>query len=290
MYASRRLLARDGPGWMGVVLLALAVGGCASMATARLSTGISRGILDQDDPATVRAGAPAYLLMLDGFIAEEPEDRELLLAGSRLYGAYASAFVDEAERALRLSARARDYAARALCLEVAALCGATGMEHRRLTEALAGTGRRALPALYALGAAWAGWIQAQPGQWQALADLPKVEAVMERVVSLDEAYEGGRAHLYLGVMRSQLPAALGGKPERARAHFERAIVLSGGRDLMAKVLYARHYARLVYDRALHDGLLQEVLAANPAARGLGLSNALAREEARRLLDGADGYF
>jgi hypothetical protein len=59
---------------------------------------------------------------------------------------------------------------------------------------------------------------------------------------------------------------------------------------MAKVLYARSYARLVFDRPLHDRLLREVLAADPQAPGLTLSNTLARGAARGLLDEADEYF
>jgi len=40
---------------------------------------------------------------------------------------------------------------------------------------------------------------------------------MERVVELDETYEHGSAHLYLGVMTTLLPPALGGKPEKDAA-------------------------------------------------------------------------
>jgi hypothetical protein len=59
---------------------------------------------------------------------------------------------------------------------------------------------------------------------------------------------------------------------------------------MTQVLYARHYARLVFDRPLHDSLLREVMDADPQAPGLTLANTLAREQARRLLDDADDYF
>jgi hypothetical protein len=83
---------------------------------------------------------------------------------------------------------------------------------------------------------------------------------------------------------------LGGQPERGRQHFERAVALSEGRNLMIKVLYARSYARLVFDRPLHDRLLGEVLAADPEMAGLVLTNTLARQEASELLAGADDYF
>jgi hypothetical protein len=113
---------------------------------------------------------------------------------------------------------------------------------------------------------------------------------MERVVMLDDAHDGGGAHVYLGVLYTQRPARLGGHPQRAREHFEQAIELSKGRNLMAKVYYARQYARLVFDRRLHDRLLQEVLEADPASPGLTLSNTLAQEQARELLAEADEYF
>jgi hypothetical protein len=59
---------------------------------------------------------------------------------------------------------------------------------------------------------------------------------------------------------------------------------------MAKVLYARQYARLVFDRPLHDRLLNEVVAADPEAPGLTLGNTLAQEQALLLLASADEYF
>ena len=52
-----------------------------------------------------------------------------------------------------------------------------------------------------------------------------------------------------------------GSPTSRAQHFERALELSGGRDLSIKVEYARRYARLVFDQELHDRLLTEVLNA-----------------------------
>ncbi len=59
---------------------------------------------------------------------------------------------------------------------------------------------------------------------------------------------------------------------------------------MAKVLLASEYARLTFDRELHDRLCREILEASPEAPGLTLSNTLAQERARRLLDSSDDYF
>ena len=66
--------------------------------------------------------------------------------------------------------------------------------------------------------------------------------------------------------------------------------LSGGKDLSIMVDCARYYARTLYDRELHDHLLNQVLAADPVHDGYTLFNTLAQIEAQELLDSADDYF
>jgi hypothetical protein len=247
-------------------------------------------VLDQDDPATVRDGAPAYLIALDGLIEGSPKSERLLLAGAQLYGAYAGAFVEDPERASRLALRARRYGERALCERNRRLCEAASGSFEEFASLLAETDAGDLAALYGLGSAWASWVRANASDWNAIADLPKLQALMERVVALDDDHEDGSAHLYLGVFYTFRPASLGGKPELGRQHFERAIEISQGRNLMEKVLFASQYARLVFDRPLHDRLLGEVVEADPHAPGFTLSNVLAQEEAARLLAEGDDYF
>lgn len=276
------------------ILLALpALNGCASLAssaTSKLSSNLSSAILNQDDPETVEAGMPSYLLLIDSLIEGDPQNENLLLAGSKLYGAYAAAFIKEPERAKRLARKARSYSDRALCTHDTRLCNALDKPYDEFAAAIATLKTGDVPLLYASGAAWAGWIQTNSSDWNAIASLPKVKALMTRVAELDETYSHGEAHLYLGVIATLLPPALGGKPEEGRTHFERAIALSAGRDLMAKVEYARRYARITYDRELHDKLLREVLDADATEPGLTLSNVLAKRQAKELLASADSYF
>jgi hypothetical protein len=275
------------------LLTLLALTGCASFATSatsRLAHNLSGAILNQDDPETVEAGMPSYLLLVDSLIEDDPQNENLLLAGSKLYGAYAAAFIKEPERAKRLARKARDYSDRALCAHDARLCNLLERPYDDFAAAIAPLKAGDVPLLYASGTAWAGWIQANSSDWNAIANLAKVKAMMARVVELDETYNHGEAHLYLGVFATLLPPALGGKPEEGRVHFERAIALSAGRDLMAKVEYARRYARITYDRPLHDRLLREVLAADATAPGLTLSNVLAKRQAKELLASAESYF
>lgn len=284
---------RAGSGRVAVALLAAASLGCAaivSSATRRLSEDLTTASLNQNDPATVRDGAPAFLLMIDGLIAGSPDDVDLLLAGARLYGAYVGAFVQEPVRAKRLADKARSYGRRALCARDRDLCDAVGRPFEEFEAALAEVDASDLPALYGFATASAVWIQAHSDDWNAIAELPRVEGSLRRVVELDDAHDGGNAHLYLAVMGSLLSPNLGGKPEVARVHFERAIAISDGRNLQAKLLYAERYARLVFDRELHDRLLTDVLEADPVAPGLTLGNILAQERAAVLLEESPEYF
>jgi hypothetical protein len=267
--------------------------GCAaalSSAAGKFADPLAQAILDHDDPETVREGVPALLLVLDALIEADPANTGNLLAGARLYATYSVSFAGTPERAQRLSERALRYAERGVCGELARLCETQRKPFPEFKAALEDVGARDVAALYALGESWTAWIATHSGDWSAVADLPRVEALLARVVALDDTHAGGSAHLYLGVLCTQRPESLGGRPAEGRAHFERAIEISGARNLTAKVMYARYYARLVFDRPLHDRLLQEVIAAAAPAPGLTLSNVLAQSEARELLASADEYF
>ncbi|MDH5765472.1 MAG: TRAP transporter TatT component family protein, partial [Gammaproteobacteria bacterium] len=114
--------------------------------------------------------------------------------------------------------------------------------------------------------------------------------IVARVLELDEAISNGDAHLYMAVMESLLPPAMGGKPEIAKKHFERALEISGRKNLMAFLMYAEKYARLLFDRELHDKLLNELLSVKKPESNTLLIDTIARAKARELLTDADDYF
>jgi hypothetical protein len=287
------LFARSHRARIAALLALVVLTGCASLmasTTTRLANNLSAAVLNQNDPETVRQGAPAYLLLVDSLIEGDPENTAMLQTGARLYAAYATAFVEDPARARRLTQRAVEYADRALCLDFAPACSPDARSFDGFVAALGQASPRDVPVLYTWGVAQAGWIQANSDDWNAIAELPRVEAVMQRVVELDETYERGAAHVYLGILATLRPPALGGHPEEGRRHFERALEISQGRDLMGQVQFAQHYARLVFDRPLHDRLLNQVLAAEANQPGLTLTNTLAQEQAHKLLANADAYF
>lgn len=272
------------------VLLPALLAGCVS--TTDIADDLGDAMAGQNDPGVVRDGGPAYLIMADTLVQGSPDDPGAHFAAARLYSSYASGFVEEPERRRRLSERALGYASRGLCLRHDTLCGARDMRFQEFRAAVEAAidDQDSSRGLYRFANTWAGWIQARADDYGALADLPSVQLAFRHVLEYAPAIDHGNAHVYLGVLLSQRPEALGGEPEQGRAHFERAIEISEGRNLMAKVLYAEHYARLVFDRELHDRLIEEVLAADVEAGDLTLANALAQERARALRTSADEFF
>jgi hypothetical protein len=210
---------------------------------------LSAAILNQNDPEIVSAGLPAYLLVVDGFIIQSPENVGLLVAGAQLFALYGSRFAETPEHGAVLTEKSRRYGERAICLDYEPACDWADLDYDAF-----------------------------------VAELERVEQDQ-----LDVLYDGG-VHVYLGILNALRPPALGGQPEVARSHFERAIEISEGSDLSAKVEYARRYGRMMFDRDLHDRLLTEVLASPAEAPGRTLFNVLAKRDAEELLASSAAYF
>ncbi len=267
--------------------------GCASLANnaaAGLADSLSTSILNQDDPELVREGVPTLLLLLDSMVESSPDDPRTLGAAAELYAAYGTAFISDPQRARVLTARAHDYGIRALCADEHDACFLEGLPFDDYERIILGVERNAADSLYSYCVGALAFIRANSDDWNALADLPKIEVALAHLLTLDPGYKAASVNMYLGILNSLRPPALGGDPERGRRYFETAIDLSGGADLGVKVEYARGYARLVYNRELHDRLLNEVLISEVKQPGLTLVNSLAQQQARELLASADDYF
>jgi len=267
--------------------------GCAmlmSSVTAELGENLSKALLNQTDPQTVRVGIPSYLLLQEALLQQQPANQALLLSTATLQRAYASLLAeDENTRLSLLSDKAFSLSQRAACLQKKAFCDLKQLTYPEFEKILQTSNAADLPVLYDLGASWALWIQAHKTDWNAIAQLAQVKAIMQQVIKQQADYQHGSAHLYLGVLASLLPPEMGGDLANAKQHFEKALQLSP-QNLSIKVLYAKHYARMSFDRPLHDRLLTEVLASPVQAEDLTLINSVAQQQAKALLASGDGYF
>ena len=261
-----------------------------SSASRKMADNLSQTILNSDDLKTVADGAPAYLLLIDSFLLDSPDNKGLLQSASTLYGAYASVFVTDPLRAKKMSTKSFSYAEQALCLSDQNFCHIRKLKFKLFTPIMHEINTQNLHDWFIFASAWAAWIKSHSDNISAIIDLPKVQLIMERINEIDDSYENGTVQLYLAVLKTLIPPALGGKPNKAQKHFKHAINISDGKNLMFKVLYAKKYARLVFNQQLHDHLLNEVLDADPYQADLVLMNILAQQKASILLNSSPDYF
>lgn len=274
----------------GVLLLQAACASLISNATNRFADHLSAAVTNQNDPETVRDGAPAYMLLLDSLLEGSPDDSDLLAAAANLYASYGAVFANDLERASRLTKRARHYAEKALCISYPRSCEWNGATYETFEATLPHLKSKHSDVVYAYSVAWLAYIRTHSDDWKALARLPHLEVLLKRYLDIDHASRSSTVYTYLGILATLRPPPLGGEPEKGKQYFERAIALSNGTDLSAKVEYARGYARSLYERELHDQLLNEVLAADPNVPGYTLTNVLAQRDAVELLASADDHF
>ncbi len=276
-----------------IIFSLLILSGCGQLvsnAKQEFAEDLSATMLEQNDPETVKQAVPAYLILVSSMIKGDPDNVELLISGSKLYGAYASVFVEDRGRQKRLSTISFDYAHHAFCVYKEAACNIRELSYYEFEQSLKQFNKEDVQVLFALGSAWAGWLQANSADWNAVAELPRIKAIIQRVLELDPAINNGDAYLYMAVMQSFLPPAMGGKPDLAKKNFEQAIKVANGSNLMAKLLYAEKYARLVFDKELHDRLLEEVIDSKIENDEMTLINSIAQLKAKRLLAQSDEYF
>lgn len=263
----------------------------AGCSITRLPQDLGYGILNNDDLETVKAGLPSYLLAVDGALITYPKNQSLLLTSANLLSAYGGVFVKDEVRKLKLINKAFAHSQRALCEHDKRACDMRKMPYEKFETLVPLLDHsKDLPFIYSLASVWTSYIQLTSGDYNSIAELARVELLMKHIASIDETYEYGMPHVYLGALNSLIPPALGGKPEVAKAYFEKAISVAEGKNLIAKVQYAEKYARLVFDQQLHDKLLNEVLEADSHVDGLTLQNEYAKTEAARLLAEGAEYF
>jgi predicted anti-sigma-YlaC factor YlaD len=256
-----------------------------------------------NDPELVRDALPFGLKTMESLLQTVPKHRGLLLAACKGFALYAAAFVqmeadrieptdyaganEMRERALKLHLRGRDYGLRGLALHSPDIGKQLQLDPM---TAAARIPRTDVPMLYWTAAAWGSAIALGKDRAELLADLPAVRALMERGLQLDEAYDGGAFHEAMIILQA-LPPAMGGSPDSARRHFERAVALSKGGRVSPYVTMAQSVSVMTQNRAEFDRLLHQALAVDPDRDPTQrLATLVLQRRARMLLQREDDLF
>ena len=260
-------------------------------ATALLLEDIAKSAYRQSDLRVIREGMPAYLMLIDGMVEAVPDNERLLISAAQAYASFASAFIQDEDKdyARALYARAKAYALRALAQ--IGFKDPVLMPFDSFEANLKILGKKDVPSIFWAASCWGNWISLSQGSMEALAELPRVELLMKKVLELDEGFYYGGAHIFMGILYGSKPKIAGGNLDLARKHFLRAIELGNGKFLMSRVYYAEYYARKAFDKALFIATLQQVLDTPVDIEpDLTLLNTVAHTKARKMLDNVEEYF
>jgi len=289
--------------------LALVCGGCSikRFAVNKVGDALSGGgttFARDDDPELVRAAVPFSLKLMESLLAESPRHKGLLFATASGFTQFAYAFVqqdaDELEdrdlaaaeamrtRARRLYLRARDYGLRGL--DVAHRGFSAALEQRPL-EAVRRAQRRDVPLLYWTAVSWAAAISLSKDDPHRIAEIPQMEALMDRALLLDESFDRGAIHAFLITYEMARQGGEGDPKERSRRHFERAMELSQGRLAGPLVSLAEAVSVSEQNHVEFQALLERALAVDPdASADDRLVNLVMQRRARWLLSKKDDLF
>lgn len=295
-----------GPLLLLLLVIVAAAPGCSvrRMAVNKLGDALSAGgttFASDDDPELIRAAIPFSLKLMESLLAESPNHRGLRYATASGFTQYGYAFVqqdaDELEakdvaagaalrqRAQKLYLRARNHGLRGL-----------EAKHPRFEQALRADAQKAVrslrkaevPLAYWTAAAWGAAISVSKNNPELIADVPLVEALIDRAAELEPDYSNGAIHGFLITFEMSRQGASGNPAARSRAHFERAVALTGGQSAAPYLSLAEAVAVKEQDRALFDSLLQKALAINVDAKPeWRLSNLVMQRRARWLAARAD---
>lgn len=288
--------------------LALAAGtGCTMIkqtATGQLADALVDSgsvFASDDDPELIRSAAPFSLKLIESLIAETPAHRGLRLAAARGFTQYAFIFLEQdadqladqdfaGAKALRLRARqmylrARDHGLHGLD---SAHEGFSSRLRANPKLAVGSATADDVPLLFWTAAAWGAAITLSKDNADLIADQVLVEALVDRALELNEAYESGVIHAFLIPYEMARQGAPGDPAARARRHFDRAMELCGGAQAGPLVSLAESVAVVKQDRTEFQALLTRAIALDPGAHPeWRLANLVMQRRARWLLARTD---
>jgi hypothetical protein len=291
----------------GLVVACAVLSGCNLNKMVADSTA---GVLEEAAPALdgfwdyeiAGKGTPGAIMQLEAMYSISPDNEVLAMNLAKAYVGYSVGWVendyevayakgdfDSADklrhRARLLYLRARNLALHAMKNRDPGITDALKLPGEGLAEYLAKhyKDKDDVGPVFWAGMAWGAAINMSLDQPDLIADLPTTKTLVQRALALDDAYFNGGAYIFLGSMEAAFPPALGGNPENGKVFFEKGLALTGRKNHMLQVSYARLYAVNTQNKQLYHDLLMEVINAGDLGNSVRLSNKIARVRAERYL-------
>lgn len=252
----------------------------------------------ENDPELIREALPFSLKLMESLLAEIPDHQPLLLATSSAYAQYAYAFLQmdadrledenfEAAQALRARAanlflRSRDYGLKALDFSHAGFAKQLAADPGQAVLQLEAS---EVPQIYWTAAAWAGAVNLSKEDPHLIAEIPQLEALMDRALELDDSWDHGAIHSFMITYSMARQTSAADPVEAAKYHFEKAVEYSNGEQVSPYVALAESVAVQEQDSELFESLLDQALMIDPDEYlQYRLVNILMQRRARWLLE------
>jgi len=245
-----------------------------------------------NDPEFVRLAAPSTLKTVEMLLSQDPNHPQLLLTACSGFTEYSYGFLhveselkasdaavsqDLRARAGKMYARARGYCVRGLQLRHPSIT--LEALQKDPSAALQAATKEDVPFLYWTGASWGAELAVSPSQFARIAEVAPVRALLVRAKTLDADWDHGAIYEAM-IAFDGLPPLLGGSPAAARSDFDKAMELSGGKSVFARVTYALTLSNQAEKRRLLQEAAVVDVSSAPSRR---LTNLIAQRYAKALL-------
>jgi hypothetical protein len=278
-----------------VVFCLFFVAGCMKLALRAspvLLQNFSDAVFEECDPEFAREAIPANLVLMEGLLKTDPNNKKILTLLAMGFSGYGMLFLekDAPERASQFYLRARSYGIRALGDKGSILVD-PGTKMEELKAVLEDMENGNFEALFWTAVAWNAWINTNLDKPAALAQLGATKACLERLLELNENYLYGFPHILMGTILAATPPMLGGDIQGAKINFDKALAIGDRKFFLAQYYYARYYTPRTQDKTLFIGLLGEVSKGDPRAlKNVCLINTVTQKRADQLREMVDELF
>lgn len=258
---------------------------------------------DEPDFDLAKDALPGNMKLIEALIKANPSNTQLKALAGQMFASYALGFLEEMPspeddpdlnkqaRIKNLYTRGMNYALDSLPVIPSFRDAIAAHDLKAFIDSLALFNKTEVPALFWAAFNWSLLINNSMDTPNRIAELPYVDAMMKRVIELDEGFYYGGCHFFYIAYYAGRPATLGGDPRKAKEHYERALALNGGKMLLGDVYYAYYYAVAVQDAKLFKKVLNKVLQApEDILPGERLTTEIAKRKAKSLLQKASDFF
>lgn len=271
-----------------LVLLLLSSGGCTRLVMPIASSmipGFIGAFFEECDLTLAKESLPAELKLMEGLLKNDPGNQKILTALCMGFTGYAMLFVEDEDpgRASSLYHRGKTYGLKAMGIETAG--------SRQMLDRIKEISRGNIETLFWTTMAWNAWVNLNLDKPSAIGESTLAEACLKRVLEIEPDFYYGAPYVLMGTILAARPEMLGGNAPQAKICFEKAILLSDGKFLLAQYYFARYYAVRVQDKALFFNLVEAVGEAQPDdLKEACLINQAVKQKMEALAEMADELF